>query len=170
MNSDERRTQILQILQSSNGIINASRLAEKFDVTRQVIVSDIALLRAKGYQIFSEKRGYFIQSDNNGMMRKDIRCRHKANEVLDEFYAIVDNGGRVLNVMVEHPMYGKISVDIDISSRYDAQEFVEKSAQCKASQLCNLTDGLHTHTVCVPNQEAYNRIVARLSELGILAN
>lgn len=169
MNSVERRTNILQILKSSSDIINAARLAEKFGVTRQIIVSDIALLRAEGYQIFSEKRGYFIKHDNNDMIHIDIRCQHSADEILDEFYAIVDNGGKVLNVMVDHPMYGKISVDMDIASRYDAQEFVKKSAQCKASQLCNLTDGLHTHTICVPNKDAYNRITERLTELGILA-
>ena len=38
-------------------------LAKEFDVSRQVIVQDVALLRANGKNIFSTNRGYLIQED-----------------------------------------------------------------------------------------------------------
>ena len=36
------------------------------------------------------------------------------------------DGGAVLNVIVEHPLYGEICVELNVASRYDAQAFVER--------------------------------------------
>lgn len=168
MNSVERRSRILEILRDSREPISAGKLAAEFGVTRQVIVSDIALLRANGRPIAAERRGYSMEKAPDGLF-KTIICRHTAGEVLDEFYAVVDNGGKVLNVIVEHPIYGQISADLNISSRYDAEEFVEKTSQAHASQLCDLTGGLHIHTLSVPDEASFGRIRNKLSQLGILA-
>lgn len=167
MNAVERRKKILEKLESSGEVINATHLAEEFNVTRQIIVSDIALLRANGKPISAERRGYYIKKKDG--IYKTVICRHGQGEVLDEFYAIVDNGGKVLNVIVEHPLYGQICVDLNIASRYDASEFVEKFKQSNASYLCDLTDGLHVHTISVPDEKTFSRICEKLSSLGLLS-
>lgn len=166
MNASERRIRILEKLASSDEVINATRLAEEFNVTRQIIVSDIALLRANGKPIAAERRGYYIKKKDG--IYKAVVCRHSQDDVLKEFNAIVDNGGRVLNVIVEHPLYGQICVDLNIASRYDATEFVEKSKQCNATYLCELTDGLHVHALSVPDEDTFGRICDSLTKLGIL--
>ena len=58
MSGNERREAIWRLLQQSSTVINASTLATRFGVTRQIIVSDIALLRANGRPIAAERRGY----------------------------------------------------------------------------------------------------------------
>ena len=125
MNGEERRSLIIERLQQSKEPISASFLAKEFSVTRQIIVADIALLRAAGYSIFADNKGYTI-TVISGEHVKRIVVKHGKNDVADEFYAIVDNGGKVLDVIVEHSMYGRISVELNISSRYDADEFVNQ--------------------------------------------
>lgn len=163
-----RRQKILELLENSKEIINASTMAEKFGVTRQIIVSDIALLRANGHKIISEKRGYFLEREANYGVKKVIICKHDGNEVLDEFYTVVDNGGRFLNVIVEHPIYGQITAELNIASRYDGEEFVKSVKESNASQLSDLTNGIHYHTILCPDEDAFDRIIKGLKEKGIL--
>ena len=163
-----RRKKILELLENSNEIINATAMAEKFGVTRQIIVSDIALLRANGHKIISEKRGYFLEREANYGVKKVIICKHYEKGVLDEFYAVVDNGGRFLNVIVEHPIYGQITAELNIASRYDAQEFVRSVKESNASQLSDLTNGIHYHTILCPDEAAFERIKKELKENNIL--
>lgn len=167
MNSEERRNLILQRLQQSNEPISAIQFAKEFSVTRQIIVADIALLRAMGYSIFAAHKGYKIDSIKAEQIRR-IVVKHGKNDVADEFYAIVDNGGKVLDVIVEHSVYGKISVELNISSRYDADEFVRKINETQANPLSLLTEGLHIHTIVVENEQMFSRIKGKLSDLGIL--
>ncbi len=167
MTNGERREQIYKLLSESDGCINANSLAERFGVTRQIIVSDVAMLRANGKKIASAKNGYYIERAT-GIMETVI-CRHTVDKVLDELYAVVDNGGEVLNVTVEHPIYGQISADLNITSRYDANKFTERVSDSKAAQLCDLTGGLHVHVLRVPDSQTYDRIVAELKSKGILA-
>lgn len=167
MDSSERRNQIMCILKSETLPVNASKLADKFDVTRQIIVSDIAILRAMGNPIISEKRGYYIERPHNDMFYTVV-CKHSEEQTINEFYAVVDNGGKILDVSVEHPIYGQISANLNIGSRYDAEEFVRCAKECNASQLCELTSGYHMHTLAMPDEKAYERTVAKLDELGIL--
>lgn len=169
MNYQERRAEIVRMLGECDECISASELAERFGVTRQVIVSDVALLRANGQRILATRRGYRMeQTPDEGELRS-VLCRHRSDQVLDEFYAVVDNGGSVANVIVEHPIYGQLCADLNIASRYDAQEFVRRQQSANASQLCDLTGGLHIHMLRVPNEAVYQRIVAELDRLGILA-
>jgi len=133
-----------------------------------VVVQDIALLRANGHRIQATRRGYRLEHAPSGGLLKSIVCRHSSNQVLDEFYAVVDNGGSVVSVEVEHPIYGQISADLSIDSRFDAQEFVQRQKSTNASQLSDLTGGIHVHTLRVPDEAAYERILKSLTELGIL--
>ena len=163
-----RREEILRILGQSDGCVSANQFAERFGVTRQIIVSDIALLRANGHRIAATRRGYQMEAAALRGRLETIVCRHSSEQVLDEFYAVVDNGGSVTGVMVEHPIYGEISAEMNITSRYDAQEFVRLQKSANASQLSDLTGGLHIHMIRVPDPEAYRRITEELRRLDIL--
>lgn len=167
MTNSERREKIYKLLKESGESINASKLAEKFGVTRQIIVSDIAILRANGKKIASTKSGYHTEREFGKI--ETVTCRHGVDKVLDEFYTVVDNGGAVLGVTVEHPIYGQISADLDIASRYEADRFMCAVRESNAAQLCDLTDGLHLHVLRVPDLAAYERIVNELRNKGILA-
>lgn len=168
MDGNQRREEILKQLQSTNGMVTATAFAEQFGVTRQIIVSDIALLRANGNKIISEKRGYSLEKENDVGIKDIIICKHSAAKMLEELYAVVDNGGKLLNVIVEHPIYGQITGDLGISSRYDANEFAKSVANSNASQLCDLTNGVHYHTVLCPDKDTLLRIKTELKNLDIL--
>lgn len=167
MNGEKRRSDILELLSSSTDVINATQLAEKYGVTRQIIVADIALLRAAGNSIRAEHRGYVLDRPNSDLKKK-IVCRHPKETVADEFYAIVDNGGQILDVQIEHSIYGTLSANLSISSRYDADEFIRASQESGATQLSDLTGGVHTHTISVKDEVTYERIIKKLKELNVL--
>lgn len=168
MDSNERRNSIISILKNADSPVNASKLAEKFDVTRQIIVSDIAIIRAMGNPVISEKRGYYVERPESNMLLYTVTCKHTEKQTVDEFYAVVDNGGKVIDVSVEHPMYGQISANLNVCSRFDAEEFVRIAKESNAKQLCNLTDGIHIHTIAMPDEKAYDRTIKKLEEAGIL--
>ena len=167
MNGEERRNSILEELGKASSPINATKLANKYSVTRQIIVADIALLRAYGHPISAKNRGYLLEGKADGL-RKIIAVKHGKNDVTDEFYAVIDNGGKIIDVIVEHPVYGKISAELNISSRYEADEFVKKMSLSDVNPLSLLTEGLHLHTIDAKDEETYERIINKLSELGIL--
>lgn len=169
MDQTQRREAILRALEAEDGYISASTFAGRFGVTRQIIVSDVALLRANGHRILATRRGYRLERTAQPGRLESVVCRHRSDQVLEEFYAVVDNGGSVVNVVVEHPLYGPLCAELHVSSRYDAQEFVARQRSLNASQLCDLTGGLHVHTLRVPDEAAYRRIVDALTRLGIYA-
>ena len=165
MNVNDRRKKIMDMLSNSSEPVSATSLAEALDVSRQVIVGDIAILRAEGNTVIATPRGYILQYPDKGV-RYQIACRHDSDGILDELYAIVDNGCTVLDVIVEHPVYGQISGMLQLSSRKDVQEFVYR---CSFAQpLSNLTGGLHLHTLSCPSAEAFSRVKSTLLKLGIL--
>ncbi len=165
MNGEQRRQIIIQRLKTSTQPISATSFADELGVTRQIIVADVALLRAAGYHIKAEHKGYVLDNQQNGIT-KLIVVKHAKNDVANEFYAIVDNGGKVLDVVVDHPVYGKLSAELNVSSRYDADCFVQKIEG--ANPLSLLTEGMHLHTILVKDEQAFERIKAQLDNLGIL--
>ena len=167
MTAEARRQEILSELNAATAPISATTLAEKYGVTRQIIVADIALLRATGNEIRAEHKGYVLERVS-GEVQRLIVCKHPKSSVTDEFYAIVDNGGRVLDVQVEHAIYGIISAKLSIASRYDADEFVRAASNSGVAQLSDLTGGVHAHTVAARDEETIRRICHKLRELGIL--
>lgn len=168
MNNEQRRKEILALLEKSELPISASRFANEFSVTRQIIVADIALLRASGCPIRSEHKGYVLEKFENNEIIKRIVVKHGEKELEDELNAIVDNGGRVIDVIVEHSLYGKISAELNLSSRYDVSKFVKRVASEGATPLSLLTEGLHIHTIAIRDIEAFDRIVKRLKEIKVL--
>ena len=167
MNGQERRNAIMDRLRGSNGPISAKVLADDYEVTRQIIVADIALLRAAGHRITAVSRGYILETAVDGLV-KHIAVKHGAEDIANEFYTVVDNGGKVLDIIVEHSLYGRISAELNIASRYDADQFVRRVKETGAAPLSLLTEGIHIHTISLPDEEAYARIVAQLSACGVL--
>lgn len=167
MNAENRRKGIIEALENASVPVSAASLADIYGVTRQIIVADIALLRASGYGIRAEHKGYVLDKADASALTKKIAVKHDKESVCDEFYAIVDNGGRVLDVSVDHSVYGRISAELNVASRYDADKFVEKINLTGANPLSLLTYGLHIHTIAVENEESFLRIKDKLTELGI---
>lgn len=168
MNGEQRRQAIISRLEKSDKPVSATKLAKEFSVTRQIIVADIALLRAGGQSIRAEHYGYVLGSATkvDGILKR-IVVKHGKDSVQEEFYAIVDNGGKVIDVIIEHSIYGMISVKLDIATRYDADTFVSNINGTGARPISVLTEGLHIHTVCVPNEQSFDRIVDKLKDLNI---
>lgn len=168
MTGEERRSLILNELENADAPISATTLAKKFSVTRQIIVADIALLRASGSLIRAEHKGYVIERPYGETLQKRIVCSHEKDVTREELYAIVDNGGTVLDVIVEHSLYGSISANLGVSTRYGVDEFIKRAESTGATQLSDLTGGVHIHTLSVKDEETFERICARLNELGVL--
>jgi len=165
MNAAQRRKEILTILTAVSSPVSAFVLADKLNVSRQIIVGDIALLRAAGSLIIATPRGYILQNPDKGI-RYQIACVHDAAGMKEELFAVVDNGCKVLDVTVEHPVYGQITGMLQIANRADVLQFLDKCAG--ARPLSSLTDGLHLHTISCPNEEAYLRVKAALTDFKIL--
>lgn len=168
--TEERRLKLLQRLKESKQALIGARLAEEFGVSRQVIVQDIALLRAQGEKIVATSQGYFYE-ENLGMptVKTSIACRHGDQEELrDELLTVVNYGGRILDVKVEHPIYGELSGNLMISSVEDVDNFIKNYQQNKASLLSKLTDGVHLHTIEAVNEQVLEKIKEELEEKGYL--
>ena len=166
MKAEERRQIIAQTL-TADKAISATALAGKFSVSRQIIVGDIALLRAGGEEILATPRGYCIQRSGQGLLRR-VAVRHSSEAMEAELNAIVDQGCTVVDVIVEHPLYGQLTGSLQLSSRYDVAQFIARSQSADAMPLSQLTDGIHLHTLLCSSESAFQRVTARLREQGIL--
>ena len=169
MNSQQRREKIGKILQAVKEPITATVLAKDLSVSRQVIVGDIALLRAQGMDIAATPRGYILNAvpEISGVTFT-IACQHSKEKILEELYTIVDYGGTILDVAVEHPAYGEISGELRISTRYDADNFWNKIKSGEVQPLSKLTEGIHIHKIWCKDAETKNRIIKALEENHIL--
>lgn len=167
MSGIERRNEICRILSESEVPVSAAALAARFSVSRQVIVGDIALLRAAGTEVSATPRGYVLPQVEAGITCT-IACIHGSDGIEKELQIIVDNGCSALDVMVEHPVYGVLSGQLSVSSRYDLREFMKTVAKYGAKPLSDLTDGVHFHTMKCPNQQARDRVLEELKKAGIL--
>lgn len=167
MEAASRRQAILDQLRTADRPVSASALAAGLNVSRQIIVGDIALLRAGGAEISATPRGYVMPRATDGITRT-IACRHTLAQTGQELDILVDNGCTVLDVIVEHPVYGQLTGQLQISSRYDVEQFLARIRDSDAAPLSMLTGGLHLHTLCCPNEDAYTRACAALKAAGLL--
>ena len=168
MNTNERRSHILDYLKAADGPVSATALAQRLSVSRQLIVGAVALLRAAAADITATPRGYVLERPRAGFSRT-VACFHSGADMERELTLMVDQGCTVENVIVEHPVYGQITGPLDLSSRYDISEFLRKVEEHAARPLSLLTDGIHLHTLRCPSQEALDRTLAALDEAGFLA-
>ncbi|MBR2131258.1 MAG: transcription repressor NadR [Oscillospiraceae bacterium] len=166
MTAEKRRQAIVETLKNSTVPCNASALAKTFGVSRQVIVADVALLRAAGMEIHATPRGYLMEDVQTGEFIYRLACCHTAEEMETELNIMVDNGCTVLDVVIEHPVYGELTGALRLQNRYDVKQFVLKSNETRPLSL--LTEGIHLHTVSCPTQETLDRVRSELSAAGIL--
>lgn len=169
METLERREQIIKILEQSEVPVSGTELAKRLSVSRQVIVQDIALLRAVNKNILSTNKGYILYHTTVLVRaRRSVRVKHRADQTREELYCVVDLGGKMLDVVVEHEIYGQIMVDLIISNRRDADEFVNKVEHYQTRPLNALTDGVHYHTIEADSEEILDEIENALKEKRIL--
>ncbi len=167
MNAEQRRLAVMLELEKASRPVSAGSLASKFNVSRQVIVGDIALLRASGASIAASPRGYVLTMESSAYERS-IACCHSAEDTEEELNIIVDNGCTVKDVIVEHPIYGQLTGMLDLRSRYDVKQFIRRLNGDVAKPLSALTDGIHLHTILCPDEKAYERVLEELGGRGML--
>lgn len=169
---DERRSLILRWLKETDQPITGTLLATKTNVSRQVIVQDISILKAKKHPILATSQGYVYlkQQQTKQLSSRVIACIHTPEETEHELTIIVDLGGSIKDVVVEHPVYGDLTASLLIRSRRDVKEFIEKMSSTSASLLSQLTDGVHLHTIEAGTEEELDEICEALKEAGYLLN
>ena len=167
MNGHERRRKIIEMIEASGAPLSGKALADFFEVSRQVIVQDVALIRANGVDIISTNRGYVIHTSK--VASRVFLVNHTDEQLEAELCMIVDMGGKVVNVTVEHKIYGKIEAELNISSRRHVQDFVADLKSGKSSPLKNITSNDPAHVVEAESEAVLNIIEAKLEEMGILA-
>ncbi len=163
----QRREEIKTILYNSDQPISASTLAKQFQVSRQIIVGDIAILRASSYSIIATPKGYIYTKDNE-KKQYIIACIHNDQDTYDELNTIVDCGGIIINVIVNHPVYGELIGNLNLHNRIEVKEFIDLCQQTQAKNLSHISDGIHLHTIEVNEEKHYHIIVEELRKKGYL--
>lgn len=169
MDAQERRRRIVDELRGAHRPLSGGALADLVGVSRQVIVQDVALLRAQGHDIVATSRGYVVGADAPAPVTRRFKVQHTVDQTRDELEAIVDGGGTVVDVMVNHRVYGKISAPLGIKSRRDVERFVADMESGRSSLLMTVTSGYHFHLVSAESEEALAEIEAALARKGYLA-
>ena len=169
MNTAQRRTEILKLLQQEEKPVAARAMASQFGVSRQVIVQDMAVIRASTPGILSTTRGYVLQQDKDIACTREFKVRHGQEQAAEELNLIVDCGGRVKNISISHRVYGRITAEMDIRSRQDVQEFLQALAGGASTVLSTATDGYHYHLVEAATPDRLDLIGQALQDADFLA-
>lgn len=166
MTGEERRIKILRLLQEQNIPLSGTALAKACHVSRQVIVQDIALMRAENHGILSTNKGYIYRAAGIETLlpKRVFYVKHNTERVLEEFLIITELGGKVLDVAVEHEIYGQIRVDLLIETPQDARDFADRLSHCRDNPLKVLTDDCHYHTVAAPSERLLDLIESELRD------
>ena len=162
MGQDKRRRELLETIRASRKPLSGALLAGKCEVSRQVIVQDIAALREEGYGIISTNRGYLLQ------VQRVFQVCHSDQQIEDELKLIVDLGGIVVDVFVRHEVYGRIWAELNVNSPRRAETFCREIREGKSSPLKNITSGVHFHTVSAASEETLDQNRQALAERGYL--
>lgn len=166
MSPEKRRENLLKILQESELPISGTEFAEKFQISRQVVVQDIALLRAGNHNIISTHKGYILQE--KGELQRVFKVKHSKEKMIDELNLIVDLGGKIEDVFVYHKLYGVVRVEMNIKSRRDAKKYVEGTNGGVSVPLEQITSEYHYHTVTADTKETLDEIQLELQKQGYL--
>lgn len=168
MTGVQRRKKILEMLGQSSTPLSGGALGRAVGVSRQVVVQDIALLRTEGHPVLATARGYVLEVPHQ--TERLFKMCHTTKQTREELNTIVDLGGEVLDVMVNHRIYGKVSAPLNIRSRRDVEAFVENIRAGRSTPLLNVTSGYHFHHVAADQEEILDEIEAALREKGFLAD
>lgn len=166
MQGTERREQIIREIRESKAPVSGKKLAALYQVSRQVIVQDIALIRAAGYDVISTNRGYILQTPAS--VSRVFKVHHTDEQLEEELCSIIDMGGCVENVMVNHHVYGHMEAELHINSRRKIIEFMDDIKSGKSSPLKNITSNYHYHRVSADSEETLDMIEEVLRQKEIL--
>src|SRR5271170_3437886 len=119
-----RRRRILAWMRSHGGPVRGGELAKHFRVSRQCLVQDVAILRAGGEEIVATPRGYRLPLEAPHAHRAILACKHAPERTKEELQTLVDHGVKVLDVIVEHPIYGELRGSLMLESRADVDDFL----------------------------------------------
>lgn len=164
---EERRNSIIFDLKNAHAPISAGSLAARYGVSRQVIVQDVALLRANGTDIQATPRGYVLNSPSEHS--RVFKSYHTDEETGEELTLCVDLGGFVKDVFVYHRVYGIVKAALNIGSRLDIKRFLDDVNSGNSTLLKNTTSGYHYHTVIAESEEILDMIQDELDAHGFLA-
>ena len=164
MDGQARRKKIIEIIQNSDRPVSGTALAKEMEVSRQVVVTDIALIRANGIDVISTNRGYVLAEESR--CRRIIKSRHTDDEILDELFTVVDCGGCVDNIIINHRFYNRIEAPLNIRSRLEAKEFMDAILSGKSKSLSSATSGYHYHTISADSEETLDIIEQELKDKG----
>ncbi|KIL53355.1 transcriptional regulator [Jeotgalibacillus alimentarius] len=166
---EARREKILHTLRQSVGPITGRALAAEMNVSRQVIVSDINLLKAGNEPILATSQGYlYMPAQPASRVSRLMVCRHTAEQTEEELLLIVKHGGIVKNVMIEHPVYGEMTASLMLHNATEVRRFIYELASSDSTLLSVLTDGVHMHEVEAEHNAVLDRIEEELKQAGIL--
>lgn len=169
MEGEKRREQLVALLYQAKTPISGTDLARHLGVSRQVIVQDIALIRAAGYEVISTNKGYILNKPaENRIVERVFKVIHTDEQMEDELCSIVDLGGCIVNTMVNHKVYGHLEAPLNIRSRRNVAEFMTDIHSGKSSPLKNVTSGYHYHTITADSEETLQLIEKMLREKQIL--
>ena len=166
MKAELRRKEILSLLGNTDNPIPANLFKERFNISRQVIVQDIAILRANGYDITSTNRGYVLNTKTQAT--RVFKCRHTFEELVEEGELVISSGGKIEDVFVNHRVYGRISARLDLSSRMHVEELYRSLFSGASKPLMSVTDGYHYHTVSAESERVLDEIEQKLRARGFL--
>ncbi|MGC2330916.1 MAG: transcription repressor NadR [Candidatus Acidiferrales bacterium] len=166
--ADDRRRQIVEWLRARGGPVPGGEIAKHFRVSRQCLVQDVAILRASGAEILATPTGYRLPAESNRAHRAILACKHPPERTEEELQILLDHGVRILDVIVEHPLYGELRGSLMLESRADLQDFLAHVRASHAALLSSLTGGVHLHTVEASRSQMISRAKAELRARGFL--
>lgn len=166
---EERRTELLSLLKNAKQPLTGTDLAKHTNVSRQVIVNDINLLKARNEPLLATSQGYlYMHHVQQQKITRKIVCSHAPTEAKEELFILVDCGVTVESVIVEHPVYGEIIASIMVSNRLEVEHFVKRVEESNALYLSALTDGTHLHVISATSTENLDLAESKLRERGFL--
>ena len=158
MTGAERRKKILSMIKESNTPLSGGALGTATGVSRQVVVQDIALLRTEGHNILATARGYILDAHSEKGYSRLFKVYHDEDRTEEELNLIVDLGGIVEDVMVNHKIYSKVSAPLNIKNRRDVQKFLNNLRDGKSTPLSKVTSGYHFHRISAEHPEILDEI------------
>lgn len=162
----ERRKAIISYLLAAKEPVSGAELSQHFNISRQIIVQDIAILKGSGCDILSTSQGYILQK--SPFSERVFKVRHTAEETEDELSCVVSLGGTIVDVFVQHRVYGKIGAELNIASSEQVREFLDNIRTGKSTELMNVTGGYHYHTIRADSEQILDKIGAALRERNYL--
>ncbi|KAA9019497.1 transcription repressor NadR [Niallia endozanthoxylica] len=172
MSSTKRQQLIIDKLENTNTPITGSEFAKMANVSRQVIVQDISLLKAKNIPIMSTSQGYILNNNKEKEHNYEavIICNHSLNQIEEELFILVGHGVTVKDIMIKHAVYGELKASVMVSNQSEVEQFMKRIKDANAVSLSSLTDGIHYHTLEADSKEKIEAAFRELKKAGILVN